>query len=815
MDGADKPPTHGSNPHPEGRGDAPGADPVSKQGRRSVARTLKLAALVALIFFSAATGALYLSIQSIDKSFDKVISIDQPSRDEATKMVASADELIVTYFDSLLSDQSRSTIKAEAAFRDALERYDSLVGTRGVEDYTALAGEIFALTKDLGDSLIADDLERYLRFVDIQERIEKMDDAVEDDEHLSSLEEDVVKTALGISNYVAAPSLEYKMDSLEEIDDLTGEFVAARRSAKDKEKRSKLDRLIADARKIREIQSEIITQTERSEIQMGHFLRTRERLDSALNRGISQQVARSLQRRSTNVAQAVDSSKSVVVASLGVGLLLSLGALLWVRKRITRPTARLMAAIEGTPAARDEADLGRNDEFGVLARTLRESDAHRRELEEELRHQALHDPLTGLSNRALFKDRVERALARRKPFDKTIAVVFIDLDDFKTVNDSLGHAAGDELLVTVAQRINDCLRTDDTAARLGGDEFAVLLEDVSDLDDVAIPAQRILEAMALPVEVEDKMISVRASIGIALHQEGQGAAELLRNADSAMYGAKNSGKGQYKVFDESMHSAAVQRFELKNEMLAVIESGQLLLHYQPVMDLDTGRKEAMEALIRWEHPERGMLSPGEFIPLAEETGAIVPMGKWVLNTACAQAVEWRRSPEASDLRLSVNVSPRQLRDSAFVGDVMSALESSGLPAEALVLEITENVFLLNNEVVVERLNDLAARGIVIAIDDFGSGYSSLGYLSRLPIGILKIDRSFVNGIDRGPEEAAVAQAIIRLGQTLGLEIIAEGIETSDQLTELTMRGCVLGQGFLLGRPAPVSEESSLVSSTEG
>jgi EAL domain-containing protein (putative c-di-GMP-specific phosphodiesterase class I) len=308
---------------------------------------------------------------------------------------------------------------------------------------------------------------------------------------------------------------------------------------------------------------------------------------------------------------------------------------------------------------------------------------------------------------------------------------------------------------------------------------------------------------------------VRASIGIALHQEGQGAAELLRNADSAMYGAKNSGKGQYKVFDESMHSAAVQRFELKNELLAVIESGQLLLHYQPVMDLDTGRTEAMEALIRWEHPERGMLSPGEFIPLAEETGAIVPMGKWVLNTACAQAVEWRRNPEASDLRLSVNVSPCQLRDSAFVGDVMSALESSGLPAEALVLEITENVFLLNNEVVVARLNDLAARGIVIAIDDFGSGYSSLGYLSRLPIGILKIDRSFVNGIDRGPEEAAVAQAIIRLGQTLGLEIIAEGIETSDQLAELTKRGCILGQGFLLGRPAPVTEESSLVSSTEG
>jgi EAL domain-containing protein (putative c-di-GMP-specific phosphodiesterase class I) len=270
-----------------------------------------------------------------------------------------------------------------------------------------------------------------------------------------------------------------------------------------------------------------------------------------------------------------------------------------------------------------------------------------------------------------------------------------------------------------------------------------------------------------------------------------------------MYGAKNSGKGQYKVFDESMHSAAMQRFELKNELLAVIESGQLTLHYQPVMDLGSGRKEAMEALIRWEHPERGMLSPAEFIPLAEETGAIVQMGKWVLNTACAQAVDWRRDPDASDMRMCVNVSPRQLRDPNFVADVMFALKTSGLPAGALVLEITENVFLLNDEIVVSQLHDLAARGIIIAIDDFGSGYSSLGYLSKLPIGILKIDRSFVNGIDHGPEEAAVAQAIIRLGHTLGLEIIAEGIETAEQLAELTKRGCILGQGYLLGRPAPL------------
>ena len=775
----------------------------ARRSRLTVARTLKLAAIAALAFFTAATGALYLSIQSIDQSFDRVISVDQPSRDAAMKMIVSADQAIVTYLDALVSNEPASAAQAKRSFLDALVEYDALLGKREVEDYTALAREIFGLTTELGDNLITFDQERQDHFVEIQERFRRLDDAVEEDKFLYSLEHDVIQAGWWVSNYVTAPSSEFKVRTNEEMGELITSLKAARREASGKERRAEIATWVADATKIDWLQAEIVLLTERSDIQMDHFLRTRERLDSALNRGISQQVEASLARRSAKVEQAVESSKSVVMMSLAMGLLLAFGALYWVRKRITRPTERLMAAIEGSHEVGVQGDLHRSDEFGVLARTLRESDAHRKELEEELRHQALHDPLTGLSNRALFKDRVERALGRHKPFEKTIAVVFIDLDDFKTVNDSLGHAAGDELLVTVAHRLNDCLRTDDTAARLGGDEFAILLEDVANLDDVAIPAQRILEAMAMPIEVDGKMISVRASIGIALHQEGQGAAELLRNADSAMYGAKNGGKAQYKVFDESMHSDAVKRFELKNELLAVTDNGQLALHYQPVMDLNSGRTKAMEALVRWEHPERGMLSPADFIPLAEETGAIVPIGKWVLNAACEQGVKWRRRADSSDMRVCVNVSPRQLRDSDFVADVMFVLRMSGLPAEALVLEITENVFLLNDEMVVERLHDLAAGGIVIAIDDFGSGYSSLGYLSKLPIGILKIDRSFVSGIDRGPEEAAVAQAIIRLGQTLGLEIIAEGIETAEQLAELTKRGCVLGQGFLLGRPAPL------------
>jgi EAL domain-containing protein (putative c-di-GMP-specific phosphodiesterase class I) len=261
-----------------------------------------------------------------------------------------------------------------------------------------------------------------------------------------------------------------------------------------------------------------------------------------------------------------------------------------------------------------------------------------------------------------------------------------------------------------------------------------------------------------------------------------------------------------------MHGAATERFALKNELLTAVTNDEFRLHYQPIMDLSTGRRKAVEALVRWQHPLRGMVSPGSFIPLAEETGAIVPIGRWVLNTACDQVAEWRRSPDSSDLRLCVNVSPSQLGDSRLVSDVARALSLSGLPAEALVLEITESAFLLSDAQLAVTIGELAALGVVIALDDFGSGYSSLGYLSKLPIGILKIDLSFVSRIDGGPEEAAVAQAIIMLGHTLGMEVVAEGIETSEQLAELRGRGCPLGQGFLLGRPVPPEQSQSLAPS---
>jgi diguanylate cyclase (GGDEF)-like protein len=614
-----------------------------------------------------------------------------------------------------------------------------------------------------------------------------------------------------VSNYGVNPSPENKKESADEFEEFIHEIQVDLRKAARPEVIADLKSMLDNIRGFRDAQEEIASLTEREARTLPEFLSIRTELDQVLEEGIYERVQASLEQRNELAEGTVESSKAVLIGSLIAGVTLGLGALLWVRRRISQPVGRLMNLIarHGAADSSDEKDLGRADEFGVLARALSGAAKQRAELEAELRRQALEDPLTGLANRTLFKDRVEHALSLRREEGKSVAVAFLDLDDFKTINDSLGHAAGDELLIHVARRIKDSIRTSDTAARLGGDEFAVLLEDV---EDISVPAYRILQSLAEPIDLEGKPVTVHGSVGIALHQPGQTASDLLRNADVAMYGAKAQGKGRFMPFDQTMHSAAVQRFELKNELLAAIEGGEFTLHYQPIMDLTTNRRTAVEALIRWEHPERGMINPGDFIPLAEETGAIVPIGRWVLDTACAQVATWRRSPSSRDLRLSVNVSPNQLKDGSIVEDVARSLARAGLPAEALVLEITESAFLLSHEEIAERVVELAALGVVIALDDFGSGYSSLGYLSKLPIGILKIDRSFVDGIDQGPEEAAVAQAIIRLGHTLGLEIIAEGIETSGQLAELRRRECHLGQGFLLGRPSAPERSGTLTVS---
>jgi len=426
--------------------------------------------------------------------------------------------------------------------------------------------------------------------------------------------------------------------------------------------------------------------------------------------------------------------------------------------------------------------------------------SERKAFEEQLAHQAFHDPVTSLANRALFSDRVEHALMRAQRGFPDIAVMFIDLDDFKTVNDSLGHEAGDRVLQEVARRLLIAVRPTDTVARFGGDEFAVLLEGVTDSPEAADAAARILQALELPTEIEGKQVFPRASIGICLVDRSSAApdaAELLRNADVAMYMAKRDSKGSYRVFEPMMHERVVERLVLRSELQHAIEADELALHYQPVVRLQEHKILGVEALLRWNHPTRGTIPPLQFIPLAEETGMIIPMGRWVLETACRQGVLIQEQfPRSEPLAMSVNLSVRQLQSDSIVSDVRCALEESGLDPGALVLEITESVMMADTDFAVQRLMDLKALGIRLAMDDFGTGYSSLSYLSRFPVDILKMDRSFVGS----GENVALTSAIIALGASLDLDVVAEGIELPEQENSLHDLGCEIGQGFLFARP---------------
>jgi diguanylate cyclase (GGDEF)-like protein len=800
--------------HPDGRVNSPvdaqdKTPIVARKGWLTIAGTLKLAFALVLVAFVAFMFASYLSVHSIDESFGQVVEVDRPSLEAATEMDDAADEAMISFLESLVTDEVGSSEEAEDGFAQSMDTYQLLVSDVSQDELSESANRLFGRLEGYGHQLVSADQERRQTFIDLQADFEAMDDEVEAVPFLAGMEGDIEENARMSSNYSANPSASNKAEALEEFAEWFDELEGFQESADTPSELAAVDAMKTEIKGFKQSLLQIISLTEESAETLPKFLEISDELDEVLELGLYAQARETLAQRDDQASQTVESSKSVLIASLVIGLLLGLGGLVWVRRRITRPVQRLMSQIrrQGEVNATNEADLDQSGEFGVLARSLANAESQRAALENELRQQALEDPLTGLANRTLFKNRVEHALSRRRENGKGLAVAFLDLDDFKTVNDSLGHAAGDDLLVAVAQRVKESVRTSDTTARLGGDEFAVLLDDI---EDVAVPAQRILQSLAKPIELEGQPVMVNGSVGIALHEPGQTAADLLRNADVAMYKAKGEGKGAFKAFDESMHGAASERFVLKNELLTAVANDELRLHYQPIMDLTTGRRKAVEALVRWEHPLRGMVSPGNFIPLAEETGAIVPIGRWVLKTACDQVAEWRRDPDSSDLRLCVNVSPSQLGDSNLVQDVSRALDQSELPAEALILEITESAFLLSDDRLAATIKELAALGAVIALDDFGSGYSSLGYLSKLPIGILKIDLSFVSRIDQGPEEAAVAQAIIVLGHTLGLEIVAEGIETPEQLEELRRRGCPLGQGFLLGRPAPPEQFSPLI-----
>ena len=436
------------------------------------------------------------------------------------------------------------------------------------------------------------------------------------------------------------------------------------------------------------------------------------------------------------------------------------------------------------------------------------------ELQEQLSHQAFHDPLTDLANRALFSDRIDHALLRRARTGAPIGVLFIDLDDFKTINDTLGHAAGDQLLVGVAERLRFSLRKPDTAARLGGDEFAVLVEDIHTIEDAEEIADRVADALAAPFPIAGQQVTVHASIGVACSDvDTDSAVLLMSHADVAMYAAKSAGKAQRARFVAGMEAEIIERHRLRSDLEQAVTEEQFDVHFQPIFDLRTGTVVATEALVRWRHPERGMVPPDDFIRVAEETGVILALGKQVLRKACSSTLRWQaRHQRETPLWVSVNISARQLQQPLFVEEVIDIVNRAGLRPNALVLELTESMVLEDAAMSIAKLHALRRAGVRIAIDDFGTGYSSLSYLRRLPVDILKIAKPFVDDLDMPQDEGDFARAIVGIGAALRMDMIAEGIESVDQLRVLRDLGCRLGQGFHLSRPVTAETMDTVLDS---
>ncbi|GAB1642305.1 putative bifunctional diguanylate cyclase/phosphodiesterase [Krasilnikovia sp. MM14-A1259] len=465
--------------------------------------------------------------------------------------------------------------------------------------------------------------------------------------------------------------------------------------------------------------------------------------------------------------------------------------------------------------------LGRNDNELMLEMHLRDLRAdqtvtglvitlrdvtERRRLERDLIHQAFHDSLTGLANRVLFADRLQHALARGARDGTLVGVLFIDLDDFKIVNDTLGHAVGDQLLIAVAQRISGALRAEDTAARLGGDEFAALIENVQDPAAVEEAAERILAALARPIDVDGEALQAVASIGITTTPEADNADELLRQADLALYVAKGAGKNQWRRYQAHLHGAMVERLELRSALDHAVNEGSFLLQYQPIVDLASDEAVGFEALVRWHHPSRGIIAPDQFIEVAEESGLIIPMGRWVLDQALHTVAQWRRVlPRTRQPYVSVNVSVRQFREKGFVDQVRASLQYAGVPPQALMLEITETLLMRDDEEIWADLAVLQDLGVRIAIDDFGTGYSSLGYLRQRPIDVLKIDKTFIDDMVGSEQQLALVSGIVSLAQSLNLIVVAEGIEDANHRDILQRLGCPLGQGYYYSSPVGPTE----------
>jgi diguanylate cyclase (GGDEF)-like protein len=452
--------------------------------------------------------------------------------------------------------------------------------------------------------------------------------------------------------------------------------------------------------------------------------------------------------------------------------------------------------------------LGDDDVAGLVV-TMRDVTV-KREVARELEQRVFRDDLTKLANRSLFLDRLDQARLRSRRTGSGIAVMFVDLDDFKAVNDGLGHAAGDTLLCAVSSRLNECLRPSDTIARLGGDEFAVLLDGVPDVAEVMNVAQRLLEVLQLPVEIGELSVTVPASIGIAIAEQGHAHNNLMRDADIALYRAKEQGKNRIAVFDESMGWEAYSRLRLRTQLESAIENDELRVLFQPIISLGSGEIVGVEALIRWEHPKLGTLSPSEFVPIAEESGLITDIGRWILQQACAHAAVWTKG--GRDLYVSVNVSARQLREHGFADEITSALTESGLEPSKLMLELTESVLI--DEVAGQNLVDnVAPLGVGIAIDDFGTGYSSLAYLQRFPVNVVKIDRSFVSRLNEDGMRAVV-KSMAAISSLMGYTSIAEGVETLEEAADLVGLDYGFAQGFLYSHPVGAAQINALLDAND-
>jgi diguanylate cyclase (GGDEF)-like protein len=455
----------------------------------------------------------------------------------------------------------------------------------------------------------------------------------------------------------------------------------------------------------------------------------------------------------------------------------------------------------------------RTAQLEEVIQKLNQEIAQHQQTQERLSHQALHDALTGLPNRTLFMEHLTKAIQRhqRNP-DFLFAVLFIDLDRFKIINDSWGHAMGDRLIVAIARLLQDCCRDLDTVARLSGDEFTILLEDLQSIQDAVAIAERILEKLTAPIHLEERKVFSSASIGIVFGSTTyQNGIELLRDADIAMYRAKALGKGRYAVFDREMYAQTIHLSQLETDLRLAIERQEFFLDYQPIISLATGRIIGFEALVRWQHPQTGSISPGEFIAIAEDTGLIVPLGEWILHEACQQLRTWQKKfPLASSLHISVNLSSRQIKQFNFVEKLQQILADTGLNAENLRLELTETMLMDRGEKTIELLHQIKQQNVQLSIDDFGTGYSSLSYLHRFPVDTLKIDRSFVNLINAEGDNCEIVKTIITLAHSLGMRAIAEGVETPHQMTHLKNLGCEAAQGYFFAKPLNLQLAESII-----